>query len=47
MCCVIIVDKYKYRWLRRDLLHVCNEFPLCPTSSELNIIGTLGIVLDT
>ena len=25
---VVIVDWYKYRWLRRDSLRVCNEFPL-------------------
>ena len=25
---VVIVDWYKYRWLRRDSLRICNEFPL-------------------
>jgi len=28
MCHVVIVDRYKYKWLRRDLLCICNEFPL-------------------
>jgi len=28
MYCVVIVDRYKYRWLIRDSLRVCNEFPL-------------------
>jgi len=28
MCHVVVVDRYKYKWLRRDSLHVCNEFPL-------------------
>ena len=28
MCRVVIVGRYKYKWLRRDSLRVCNEFPL-------------------
>ena len=28
MCHVVIVGRYKYKWLRRDLLRVCNKFPL-------------------
>ena len=28
MCHIVIVDRYKYRWLRWDSLRVCNEFPL-------------------
>jgi len=28
MCHVVIVDRYKYKCLRRDLLRICNEFPL-------------------
>ena len=28
MCHVVIVDRYKYKCLRRDSLRVCNEFPL-------------------
>jgi len=28
MCYVMIVDRYKYRWLRRDSLHICNKLPL-------------------
>ena len=28
MCHVVIVGRYKYKWLRRDSLHVCNKFPL-------------------
>ena len=25
---IVIVDRYKYKWLRRDSLCICNEFPL-------------------
>ena len=28
MCRVVIVGRYKYKWLRRDSLRVCNKFPL-------------------
>jgi len=28
MCHVVIVGRYKYKWLRRDSLHVCNKFLL-------------------
>jgi len=28
MCHVVIVDRYKYKWLRKDLLHIYNEFSL-------------------
>jgi len=28
MCHVVIVDRYKYKWLRRDSLCICNEFLL-------------------
>jgi len=28
ICHVVIVGRFKYKWLRRDSLCICNKFPL-------------------
>jgi len=41
MCHIVIVDRYKYKWLRRDLLHVCNEFLLLSYILWTQQVGSL------